>query len=44
MVKDFFVIESSCHIYPEKIAERAVEGTSTFYNQVFACKGTVTDL
>ena len=44
MVKDFFVIDSHCHIYPEKIAERAVEGTSTFYNQVFACKGTVNDL
>lgn len=44
MVKDFFVIDAHCHIYPEKIAERAVMGTSTFYNQVFACKGTVTDL
>ena len=44
MVKDFFVIDSHCHIYPEKIAERAVAGTSNFYSQVFACKGTVTDL
>lgn len=44
MVKDYFVIDAHCHIYPEKIAERAVMGTSTFYNQVFACKGTVTDL
>ncbi len=44
MVKDLFVIDSHCHIYPEKIAERAVMGTSTFYNQVFACKGTVHDL
>ncbi len=44
MVKDYFVIDAHCHIYPEKIAERAVMGTSTFYNQVFACKGTVSDL
>ena len=44
MIKDFFVIDAHCHIYPEKIAERAVMGTSTFYNQVFACKGTVSDL
>lgn len=44
MVKNFFVIDSHCHIYPEKIAERAVAGTSNFYSQVFACKGTVSDL
>lgn len=44
MVKDYYIIDAHCHIYPEKIAERAVEGTSTFYNQTFAAKGTVKDL
>lgn len=44
MINNFYVIDAHCHIYPEKIAERAVMGTSTFYDQVFACKGTVSDL
>ncbi len=40
----FRVIDAHCHIYPDKIAERAVLGTSTFYDEPFACKGTVSDL
>lgn len=44
MVNNYYVIDAHCHIYPEKIVERAVEGTSNFYNQPFAAKGTVNDL
>ena len=39
MVKDHFVIDSHCHVYPDKIAERAVAGTSNFYGVEFACDG-----
>ncbi len=32
MINDrFFVIDSHCHIYPEKIAAKAVQGTDNFY-------------
>ena len=31
MVNGIYVIDSHCHIYPEKIAERAAQGTSAFY-------------
>ena len=44
MRENYFVIDSHCHIYPDKIADRAVEGTSTFYDQPFACLGTLDDL
>lgn len=44
MVNNYYVIDAHCHIYPDKIAERAVAGTSNFYNQPFAAKGTVADL
>ncbi len=44
MYKDFYVIDSHCHIYPEKIAARAVGGTDNFYGVVSACKGTTADL
>lgn len=40
----FYTVDSHCHIYPEKIAERAVAGTDKFYNTISACKGTVADL
>lgn len=40
----FYTIDSHCHIYPEKIAEKAVAGTDRFYDTVAAGKGTVTDL
>ena len=33
MVEDkFFVIDAHCHVYPEKIALKAVEGTCVFYD------------
>ena len=44
MVNGIYVIDSHCHIYPEKIAERAVAGTDNFYNCKSFCKGTVSDL
>ena len=40
----YYVIDSHCHIYPEKIAERAVKGTDDFYSAASQCKGTVDDL
>lgn len=39
MVKGHYVIDSHCHVYPDKIAERAVAGTGNFYNVKFACDG-----
>ncbi len=45
MVLDKFqVIDAHCHIYPEKIAAKAVAGTDRFYDTVAACLGTVPDL
>ena len=44
MYKDYYIIDSHCHIYPEKIAERAVRGTGDFYGECMTCKGTVADL
>lgn len=38
------VIDAHCHIYPDKIASRAVAGTDGFYGINSACKGTVSDL
>ncbi len=45
MVKNkYYVIDSHCHIYPEKIASRAVAGTDAFYDEHSFGKGTVDDL
>ena len=45
MVNGIYVIDAHCHIYPEKIAARAAQGTSAFYdNEPILCKGTTTDL
>lgn len=44
MINNIFTIDSHCHIYPEKIAERAVSGTDTFYGEHSVCKGTASDL
>ena len=44
MFKDYYVIDAHCHIYPEKIASKAVAGTDNFYGVVSANKGTITDL
>lgn len=38
------VIDAHCHIYPDKIAERAVAGTDGFYGIKSNCRGTVADL
>ena len=38
------IIDAHCHIYPEKIAAKAVAGTDHFYGTVAAGLGTVTDL
>ncbi len=40
----FKVIDAHCHIYPEKIAARAVAGTDSFYGGTSDCLGTVEDL
>ncbi len=45
MILDTYtVIDAHCHIYPEKIAAKAVAGTDRFYGTVAAGAGTVTDL
>ena len=44
MIKDIFTIDAHCHIYPEKIAHRAVAGTDTFYGEKSLCAGTAKDL
>ena len=40
----FFVTDAHCHIYPEKIAAKAVAGTDRFYGGLSVCTGTVEDL
>lgn len=44
MVNGYFITDAHCHIYPEKIAERAVAGTDNFYGGRSVCRGTVEDL
>lgn len=45
MIKDYYVIDAHCHIYPEKIALKAVQGTSAFYDNIpMAGNGTTADL
>lgn len=44
MINNIYTIDSHCHIYPEKIAARAVAGTDNFYGGKSACLGTVEDL
>ena len=44
MYNGYFIIDSHCHIYPEKIASLAVNHTDTFYNEKSKCKGTIADL
>ena len=36
MVNGIYTIDAHCHIYPEKIAARAVAGTDNFYGENFA--------
>lgn len=44
MINGYEIIDAHCHIYPEKIADRAVKGTDTFYDIQSKCKGTAKDL
>ena len=44
MKNGYTIIDSHCHIYPEKIAARAVNGTDTFYGITSKCLGTTADL
>ena len=44
MRNQYTIIDSHCHVYPEKIAARAVESTDQFYNTHAFGLGTVTDL
>lgn len=44
MVNGNYVIDAHCHIYPEKIAAKAVGGTDRFYNSTSAHLGTLDDL
>ena len=44
MIQQYIIIDSHCHVYPEKIAARAVESTDQFYNTHGFGKGTVADL
>ena len=38
------VIDAHCHIYPDKIVDKAVPATDRFYDVKSACRGTVSDL
>lgn len=40
----FYTIDAHCHIYPDKIAAKAVAGTDRFYGTVSKCDGTVSTL
>lgn len=44
MRNGFEIWDAHCHIYPEKIAEKAVAGTDAFYSTVADGRGTVRDL
>ncbi|MBR5614449.1 MAG: amidohydrolase [Clostridia bacterium] len=44
MINGFYVIDAHCHIYPEKIASKAVAATDKFYGSTAYGEGTVNDL
>lgn len=44
MINGIYTIDSHCHIYPEKIAAKAVAGTDNFYGGKSVGAGTVDDL
>lgn len=44
MINNIFTIDAHCHIYPEKIVDRAVAGTDNFYGVKSSCRGTVANL
>ncbi len=43
-MKKYKIIDAHCHIYPDKIAERAASGTGHFYGIGVQCDGTVATL
>ncbi len=44
MINNMFLIDSHCHIYPEKIADKAVQGTDNFYGVTSHHRGTISSL
>ena len=44
MIDNIYVIDAHCHIYPEKIVDKAVGGTDNFYGVKSARRGTTADL
>ena len=44
MINGHRVIDAHCHIYPEKIVDRAVANTDRFYGTVSARRGTTSEL
>ena len=44
MIDNIYTIDAHCHIYPEKIASKAVAGTDNFYGENSVGLGTVSDL
>lgn len=38
------IIDCHCHVYPDKVARRAVEGIGAFYDLPMCCDGTLRDL
>ncbi len=44
MINNIYTIDAHCHIYPEKIAARAVAGTDNFYGENSVGTGTVENL
>ena len=44
MINGYYIIDSHCHIYPEKIAEKAVAATDRFYGSTAYGEGTVKHL
>lgn len=44
MVNGYYVIDAHCHIYPEKIAAKAVAGTDNFYGETSFGTGTTAQL
>ncbi len=44
MRNGYYIIDAHCHIYPDKIAARAAEAISVFYDGLGFCGGSVSDL
>ena len=44
MVNNIYTIDAHCHIYPEKIAQKAIAGTDNFYSTKSWGEGTVSHL